>query len=90
MSVAVPVVTSIVARRVQPVVLSSAVLHAAGPYVCENIHVEGRAVMTNTPPSGAFRGFGAPQTHFASERHMDRIAERLGLDPIDPLKQFGQ
>src|SRR5204862_468833 len=42
----------------------------------------GRAMMTNTPPNGAFRGFGAPQTQFAVEVHMDRIAERLGLDPV--------
>jgi CO/xanthine dehydrogenase Mo-binding subunit len=38
--------------------------------------------MTNTPPNGAFRGFGAPQTQFAVEAHMDAIAERLGLDPV--------
>jgi CO/xanthine dehydrogenase Mo-binding subunit len=41
-----------------------------------------RAMMTNTPPNGAFRGFGAPQTQFAVEVHMDRIADRLGLDPV--------
>jgi len=39
-------------------------------------------VMTNTPPNGAFRGFGAPQTQFAMEVHMDRIAETLGMDPV--------
>ena len=39
-------------------------------------------MMTNTPPNGAFRGFGAPQTQFAVEAHMDRIAERLGIDPV--------
>jgi CO/xanthine dehydrogenase Mo-binding subunit len=38
--------------------------------------------MTNTPPNGAFRGFGAPQTQFAMEVHMDRIAEALGMDPV--------
>ena len=38
--------------------------------------------MTNTPPNGAFRGFGAPQTEFAIEVHMDRIAEALGMDPV--------
>jgi CO/xanthine dehydrogenase Mo-binding subunit len=38
--------------------------------------------MTNTPPNGAFRGFGAPQTQFAMEVHMDRIAESLGMDPV--------
>ena len=39
--------------------------------------------MTNTPPNGAFRGFGAPQTQFAVEVHMDRIAEPLGIDPVE-------
>ncbi|HXK08353.1 MAG TPA: xanthine dehydrogenase family protein molybdopterin-binding subunit [Vicinamibacteria bacterium] len=64
-----------------PVVLSRACLHATGPYRCENVRVRGRVVMTNTPPSGAFRGFGAPQTVFAAEVQMDRVAETLGLDP---------
>jgi len=65
-----------------PVVLSRGVIHAAGPYSCANTRIEGRAVMTNTPPNGAFRGFGAPQTQFAMEVHMDRIAEHMGLDPF--------
>ena len=65
-----------------PVVLSRGCLHATGPYRCENVRVHGRAVMTNTPPSGAFRGFGAPQTLFAAEVHADRVAEALGLDPV--------
>jgi CO/xanthine dehydrogenase Mo-binding subunit len=64
------------------VVLSRGLIHAAGPYRCDNVRIRGRAVMTNTPPNGAFRGFGAPQTQFAVEVHMDRIAERLGLDPV--------
>src|SRR5258705_4936278 len=38
--------------------------------------------MTNTPPNGAFRGFGAPQTQFAAEVHMERIAETLAMDPV--------
>ncbi|MEE2751446.1 MAG: xanthine dehydrogenase family protein molybdopterin-binding subunit [Myxococcota bacterium] len=66
-----------------PVVLSRAVLHATGPYACERIRISGRAVATHTPPNGAFRGFGAPQVQFACERHMDRIARVLGLDPIE-------
>jgi CO/xanthine dehydrogenase Mo-binding subunit len=37
---------------------------------------------TNTPPNGAFRGFGAPQTQFAIEVHMDRIAHALAIDPV--------
>ncbi|MFI5310797.1 MAG: xanthine dehydrogenase family protein molybdopterin-binding subunit [Gemmatimonadales bacterium] len=65
-----------------PVVLSRGVIHAAGPYRCANTRIAGRAVMTNTPPNGAFRGFGAPQTQFAMEVHMERIAETLGLDPV--------
>jgi CO/xanthine dehydrogenase Mo-binding subunit len=64
------------------VVLSRGVIHASGPYRCDHIRIHGRATMTNTPPNGAFRGFGAPQTQFAVEVHMDRIAAELGLDPV--------
>ena len=65
-----------------PVVLSRGGIHAAGPYRCANTRIRGRAMFTNTPPNGAFRGFGAPQTQFAIEVHMDRIAETLGVDPV--------
>ena len=65
-----------------PVVLSRGGIHAAGPYRCANTRIHGRAMFTNTPPNGAFRGFGAPQTQFAMEVHMERIAEALGLDPV--------
>ena len=65
-----------------PVVLSRGCLHATGPYRCDHVSVRGRVVMTNTPPSGAFRGFGAPQTVFAAEVQMDRVAEALGMDPV--------
>jgi len=65
-----------------PVVLSRGGIHAGGPYRCENVRIRGRAMFTNTPPNGAFRGFGAPQTQFAVEAHMDRIAETLGIDPV--------
>ncbi len=64
------------------VVLSRGVIHAAGPYRCEHIRIRGRAMMTHTPPNGAFRGFGAPQTQFGVEAHMDRVAEALGMDPV--------
>jgi CO/xanthine dehydrogenase Mo-binding subunit len=64
------------------VVLSRGVIHASGPYRCDHVRIRGRAAMTNTPPNGAFRGFGAPQTQFAVEVHMDRIAAALGLDPV--------
>jgi CO/xanthine dehydrogenase Mo-binding subunit len=66
-----------------PVVLSRGAIHAAGPYRCPNVSIVARAVATNTPPNGAFRGFGAPQTEFATEAHMNRIAERLGMDPVE-------
>ncbi|HYC51666.1 MAG TPA: xanthine dehydrogenase family protein molybdopterin-binding subunit [Gemmatimonadaceae bacterium] len=65
-----------------PVVLSRGGIHAAGPYRCANTRIRGRAMFTNTPPNGAFRGFGAPQTQFAMEVHMQRIAETLQMDPV--------
>jgi CO/xanthine dehydrogenase Mo-binding subunit len=65
-----------------PVVLSRGAIHAAGPYKCDHVRIDARAVATNTPPNGAFRGFGAPQTQFAVEVHMERIAEALGMDPV--------
>jgi CO/xanthine dehydrogenase Mo-binding subunit len=65
-----------------PVVLSRGILHLTGPYRCENVHLSGVAVATHTPPNGAFRGFGAPQAMWAVERHMDRIARGIGVDPL--------
>ncbi|HEY7573667.1 MAG TPA: xanthine dehydrogenase family protein molybdopterin-binding subunit, partial [Thermoanaerobaculia bacterium] len=65
-----------------PVVLSRAAIHATGPYRCDAVKLRARSVMTNTPPNGAFRGFGAPQSQFAAEVHMERIAEALGMDPV--------
>ena len=64
-----------------PVVLSRGTIHAAGPYYCPNVRVRARAVATNAPPHGAFRGFGAPQSLFALERHMDRVAAAAGIAP---------
>ncbi|HEX7222545.1 MAG TPA: xanthine dehydrogenase family protein molybdopterin-binding subunit, partial [Candidatus Limnocylindrales bacterium] len=66
-----------------PVVLSRGALHAGGPYRCENVRIRARATRTNTPPNGAFRGFGAPQTEFAAEVHMGRLAEAIGLSPVE-------
>jgi CO/xanthine dehydrogenase Mo-binding subunit len=63
------------------VVLSRGTIHAAGPYLWPNIRIHAKAVATNTPPHGAFRGFGAPQSLFALERHMDHIARTIGLPP---------
>jgi CO/xanthine dehydrogenase Mo-binding subunit len=66
-----------------PVVLSRAAIHAAGPYRTPAVRIHGQVLMTHTPPNGAFRGFGAPQSQFAVEAHMDRIAAELGLDAIE-------
>ncbi len=65
-----------------PVVLSRGTIHAGGPYECPNVRIRGRAMATNTPPNGAFRGFGAPQTEFAAETQVNRIAEQLGISPL--------
>jgi CO/xanthine dehydrogenase Mo-binding subunit len=64
-----------------PVVLSRGTIHAAGPYFCPNVRIHSRAVATNLPPHGAFRGFGAPQSIFALERHLDKVAATVGLSP---------
>ena len=64
-----------------PVVLSRGTIHAAGPYYCPNVRIRSSAVATNVPPHGAFRGFGAPQSIFALERQMDKVARTLGLTP---------
>lgn len=64
-----------------PVVLSRGTIHAGGPYHWPHLTVRAKAMATNLPPHGAFRGFGAPQSIFAIERHMDRIAAVIGLSP---------
>ncbi len=64
-----------------PVVLSRGTIHAAGPYFCPNVRIKSRALATNMPPHGAFRGFGAPQSIFALERQMDKVARSIGLSP---------
>jgi CO/xanthine dehydrogenase Mo-binding subunit len=60
-----------------------ATLFANGAYEVANVAVDGYAVYTNNVPSGAFRGFGAPQAQFASEIMVTRLAHALGIDPID-------
>jgi CO/xanthine dehydrogenase Mo-binding subunit len=65
------------------VVLSRGTIHAAGPYLWPTIRVRSKAVATNTPPHGAFRGFGAPQSLFALERHIEKIATVVGLTSIE-------
>jgi CO/xanthine dehydrogenase Mo-binding subunit len=68
-------------KTLSPVVLSRGAIHAGGPYYWPNVRIHAKAVATNAPPHGAFRGFGAPQSLFALERHMDRIAQVVGISP---------
>ncbi len=70
-----------------PVVLSRGTLHACGAYRFAHHRVESRAVATNTPPNGAFRGFGAPQTIWAIERHVDAVARALGMSCLELRKK---
>ena len=57
--------------------------HLAGPYVIPNVRIESYLVYTNKMPAHAMRGFGAPQGAFATETLLNRIAEKIGMDPID-------
>lgn len=65
-----------------PLVSEKAGYRAPGPYRWKHVDTQADCVMTNTPPAGPFRGFGAPQATWASESQIDMIASRLGLDPI--------
>jgi len=64
-------------------VLGNATLMCTGPYVIPNVSVDSYAVYTNNVPGGAFRGFGGPQGAFAAESQMNKLAEVLGMDPVE-------
>ncbi|MFH0800422.1 MAG: xanthine dehydrogenase family protein molybdopterin-binding subunit [Pseudomonadota bacterium] len=66
-----------------PVVLSRGSIHSVGPYRCDNVLIHAAAYATNTPPNGAFRGFGVPQTAFPLEVHIDRVAGAIGMSPLE-------
>jgi CO/xanthine dehydrogenase Mo-binding subunit len=66
-----------------PLVVIRAVFHATGPYVIPHVKSDAYCVYTNNTMAGSFRGFGAPQAHFAAESQMDEIAKKLGMDPLD-------
>lgn len=86
---------AIVARQVQtvfntgayadqgPGVCGAATSRAMGPYRIPNFQLDGYVVYTNHPICGAYRGYGSPQVSFAVESHMDIIAEKLALDPVE-------
>ncbi|WP_169237502.1 xanthine dehydrogenase family protein molybdopterin-binding subunit [Candidatus Roseilinea sp. NK_OTU-006] len=63
-------------------VLGNTTVTCVGPYEIPNVAVDACAVVTNNVPSGAFRGFGAPQALFVAETQMNKLAEKLGMDPI--------
>jgi len=64
-------------------VATRAAVHATGPYEVPHVKVDSRVVYTNNPWSGAMRGFGVPQIAIAHESQMDKLAVRLGLDPLE-------
>ena len=64
-------------------VIANAATQACGPYAVPNAGIDATVAYTNNPPCGAMRGFGAPQVAIAYEAQMDRLAERLGLDPVE-------
>jgi CO/xanthine dehydrogenase Mo-binding subunit len=64
-------------------VLGNAIMASLGPYEIPNVLLEGHTVYTNNCPSGAFRGFGSPQAHFAAEMQMNKLAAALQIDPVE-------
>lgn len=70
------------------IVLQRALLHGIGVYNIPNAHVRGRAVATNTFPSDAYRGFGAPQGLYAIEMHMSQVAKEVGMFPADFKRKY--
>ena len=66
-----------------PTVANRVPVHAMGPYEVPSVLSTSRAVYTNGPPAGAFRGFGVPQAAIAHESLMDDLADRLGIDPLE-------
>ena len=70
------------------VVLQRGVFHGNGVYTFDNTSLKGEGIGTNMFPSCAFRGFGAPQTLFAIETHLDHLAHHLGVDPLEFKMQY--
>lgn len=66
-----------------PKVLFNTTLTCTGPYRIPNVSIDAYAIYTNNIPQAAFRGFGAPQGHFVAESQMNKLAEKLGMDPVE-------
>lgn len=64
-------------------VLGNATLMCTGPYFFPNVRIDSRAIYTNNVPGGAFRGFGGPQGAFVAECQMNKLAEKLKMDPVE-------
>jgi CO/xanthine dehydrogenase Mo-binding subunit len=71
-----------------PVVLQRSMIVAVNGYTIDHLNVNGRAMITNTAPTGAFRGFGAPQSIFSMEMLMEHLAARLGISPLEIRKRY--
>lgn len=65
-----------------PTVANRVPVHCSGPYAFKSVRARTRAILTNNPPSGAFRGFGTPQAAIATEALMDQLADRIGIDRL--------
>jgi len=70
-----------------PWVLLYSTVNAIGPYNVPNVKVDSYTVLTNHPPSGAYRTFGAGQACVAYEQQMDEVAKKLGMDPVEFRKK---
>ncbi len=66
-----------------PTVVNRVPVHASGPYKVDDYVAVSAGVHTNAPPAGAFRGFGVPQSAIAQETLFDRLANKLGMDPLE-------
>lgn len=64
-------------------IIGGIAMAGTGPYEVPNLKIDAYGVYTNTPPTGALRGYGHPEAHFAAERQMDIIAQKLGMDPVE-------
>lgn len=75
-------------QTLSAVVLERAIFICTGAYNIKNVHVRGRTMKTNHIPSGAFRGFGGPQAHFAADMNMHFLAHKLDIPPLELKKKY--
>ena len=75
-------------QTLSAVVLERAIFISTGAYNIKNVRIRGRTMKTNHIPSGAFRGFGGPQAHFAADMNMHFLAHKLGIPPLELKKKY--